>query len=366
MSGAVQMLGAALSRWLEDNALSLDTETKLADETLIHLAAEGALGVGVPATHGGAGGDVVDGVEAIAAASELSLAAGFVLWSQRAYIECLLHSPNVGLRDAQLPALLAGRIAGAVGLSNAMKALGGVEDLLVKSRRQADGFILDGKLPWVTNLRRPSFHVAAAASHEDGRGAFVLSLSHQDSGCVRSADFDLMGLRGANTAALTISGVAITRQRVIHPDAEAWLKEVRPSFLGLQCGMSIGLARRALAEARNALGPGRGAALAEPVAEAARELADQECALREGLRSGLFRSHPAALFRIRIALAEIVGRTVALELQGSGGRAYLTSSGAGFARRWREAAVIPVITPSLVQLKTVLAAAREVGLAGRR
>jgi hypothetical protein len=60
------------------------------------------------------------------------------------------------------------------------------------------------------------------------------------------------------------------------------------------------------------------------------------------------------LFELRIALAEIVSAAVALELQAAGGRAYLTEPGRDFGRRWREAAFIPVMTPSLVQLRTVL------------
>jgi alkylation response protein AidB-like acyl-CoA dehydrogenase len=167
-----------------------------------------------------------------------------------------------------------------------------------------------------------------------------------------------MGLRATNTAAVTITNVEITGGRIIHPDANAWLPTVRPAFLGLQCGMSIGLARRALHEARGCFGPGRDT-LAEPVADLAEALATQERTLLEGLRSGHFESKPAALFHIRIALAEIVAQALALELQATGGRAYLTAPGANFGRRWREATFIPVITPSLVQLKTVLAAQRQ-------
>jgi heme oxygenase len=45
---------------------------------------------------------------------------------------------------------------------------------------------------------------------------------------------------------------------------------------------------------------------------------------------------------------------VQLELQASGGKAYLTAYGEGFARRWRESAFVPIVTPSLVQLRAEL------------
>jgi hypothetical protein len=53
-------------------------------------------------------------------------------------------------------------------------------------------------------------------------------------------------------------------------------------------------------------------------------------------------------------MVELATSAVQLELQASGGRAYLAGGGNGFARRWREAAFLPIVTPSLVQLKTEL------------
>ncbi len=69
-------------------------------------------------------------------------------------------------------------------------------------------------------------------------------------------------------------------------------------------------------------------------------------------------NQPARLFRIRIGLAEAAANAVQLELQASGGKAYLSEHGAGFARRWRESAFVPIVTPSLVQLRAELARRR--------
>jgi alkylation response protein AidB-like acyl-CoA dehydrogenase len=243
------LLASEFSVWLQADALSLDRNPAQAAEVLPHLAAGGVLGAGVAEELGGNGGDVTDGVEAVAAVSECSLAVGFVMWGHRTYIEFLLQSPNAALREKLLPDLLAGRVAGAAGLSNAIKFLSGLEELQVAARTESDEFVLNGKLPWATNLRPQGFHVAAAVAHEGGRGAFVASLAHDDR-------------------------VRIDAGRIIHPDANASLPEVRPAFLGPQCGMSTGLARRALNEARCSLGVGR-ETLAEPVDDLAAALADR-------------------------------------------------------------------------------------------
>ena len=76
--------------------------------------------------------------------------------------------------------------------------------------------------------------------------------------------------------------------------------------------------------------------------------------LKQGLLEGRFQQQPAALFKLRITLAECAADAVQLELQASGGRAYLNEYGEGFARRWRESAFVPIVTPSLVQLRAEL------------
>jgi alkylation response protein AidB-like acyl-CoA dehydrogenase len=76
--------------------------------------------------------------------------------------------------------------------------------------------------------------------------------------------------------------------------------------------------------------------------------------LKNGLLAGRFAAEPVPLFKLRIGLAETAASAVQLELQASGGKAYLTAHGSGFARRWRESAFVPIVTPSLVQLRTEL------------
>lgn len=342
-----------LRAWLDQSATGLDQGMADPAVLLPRLADAGLFRAGLPQALGGTGGDVTDAVEAIAAVSERSLAAGFVAWGHRTFIEYLLQSQNEVLRDRLLPALLAGEVAGATGMSNAMKALSGLEEISITARPDGAGHVLDGHLPWVTNLRAQGFHIAAAVAPEGGE-PFCVALPSDAPGLERSADLDLMAMRATSTAAIRIKDVRVGPKHLLHGSAKFWLPRVRPAFLGLQCGMSIGLARRALAEAGACSGGARHV-LHEPVAALASALSVQEHALREGLRDGRFVADAPALFRIRIALAEIVAEATGLELQASGGRAYLTAPGEGFARRWREAAFIPVITPSLVQLRAALA-----------
>jgi len=353
-------LSPQLTGWLDRVADGLDTGTVDPSSLLPKLAAAGLARVGVPLEFGGSGGNVSDAVAAVAAVSEHSLAAGLVLWGHRTYIEYLLLSSNTVLRQRLLPKLLDGRLAGATGLSNAMKFLSGLEELRMKARKDGESFVLNGNLPWVTNLPVDGFHLAVAVARPLGKGAFIASLASEDEGVFRSPDLDLIALRSTNTAAVTLSNTRITEERMIHPDAEEWLPLVRPAFLGLQIGMSIGLAWRALSEARNASGAGAGRQiLQKPIEDLSEALSEQERVLYQGLKNGVFLKDAVLLFQLRIELADIVAKALALELHATGGTAYLSKAGRGFARRWREGAFVPLITPTLVQLKAVLAGRRK-------
>jgi len=348
------VLDPALAAWLGANADALDADPALASSLLPRLAGGGIFRVGVPEAHGGAGGTIVDAITLLAEVAEHSMTAAFVFWSHRTFIEYLLHSPNEALAARLLPDLLAGRLAGATGLSNAMKYLSGIEQLQCEVRPQGTGVRLDGTLPWVTNVRQEGFVVALAAAHV-GRGRpAIFAVPHDIPGLVRTPDLDLVGLQASSTAAIRLTAIDLAAEWELHPDAERFLPRARPAFLGLQCGLSVGLARASL-RAAGACKDGHGHVLAPEIAALTAAL-DGHCrTLLDGVADGTFAHQPARHFKVRIALAELASDAVQLELQARGGRAYLREHTDGFARRLREAAFVPIVTPSLVQLKTQLA-----------
>lgn len=343
-----------LRAWLGASAEGIDLGEVPAEEILPRLAAAGLTRVGIKSELGGTGGDAVDAVKSVSALAQESLAAAFVLWGHRCYAEFLVKTDNEALRQRQLPRILNGEIAGASALSNVMKYLAGLEPVQVLARETEAALEISGKLPWVTNLRTQGFFVATAADRENGRPTMIVALAHDDAGVERSEDLQLLGMRSSNTAAVNLSRVHIGRDRIIAENAQQWLPDVRPIFIALQCGMAIGLAERALEEACRYGGGGRDV-LAADLAELRDKLTDAAEALYAGLRNNRFVTHPASLFELRIRIAQIVSDAVTFELQAGGGRCYLSGPGRNFARRWREAAFIPLITPSIVQLRTVLA-----------
>lgn len=343
------MLDSQLIQWLDQHAEALDLGQLDAAHVLPQLADAGLLRVGVPVALGGDGGSIGDAVEAVTQVASHSLTAAFVFWGQRAFIEFILHSDNPALAEQLLAQLLDGQLAGASGLSNAMKHLSGIESLGLKAQQQGTPWCLNGRLPWVTNLRKQGFVVAAAVEREDG-SAFIAAIDGALPGLSRSDDLQLLGMQSSNTAALTLKHVLLAPSAVLAQDAKSFLARLRPSFLGLQCAMAVGLARQAISETEGHLSGSR-SVLRTELDELRGALQLIEQSLHQGLAQQSFERQPKRLFKLRIELAALVATAVQLELQASGGRAYLKAYGAGFARRWRESAFIPVITPSLVQLR---------------
>jgi alkylation response protein AidB-like acyl-CoA dehydrogenase len=346
---------AGLQEWLHTHAEQLDLSAQLANAVLPALGDDGWLRIGVPTGQGGTGGDTRDAIEAIAKVAEQSLTTAFVYWGQRTFIEYLLQSPNASLRERRLPDLLAGKQAGATGLSNAMKFLSGMEQLQIAATPQETGWRLDGALAWVTNLRTEGSVVAAAVAPSDGAPPAIIAIDSQLPGVERSADLELIALRGSNTASLKLNRVEVSADDVITSDALTWLPRVRPAFLGMQCGMSIGLARASLRQAGDSGRPEP--LLAASIAQLQQTLERVTAALHTGVQNGSFITRAPELFRLRIQLAELVQQASMLELQAKGGGAYLLQDQHGWARRWRESAFIPIVTPSLTQLRAALAKA---------
>ncbi|WP_176053761.1 acyl-CoA dehydrogenase family protein [Paraburkholderia caribensis] len=350
-----------LDAWLDANAEALDVDASRASEVLPQLVRSRAVAAGVPEALGGAGGSIADAIDTVAAVAQRSLTAAFVLWGHRTFIEYVLQSENEALRTRWLAPLLAGEIAGATGLSNAMKYLSDIEPLQMHATRSGNAFALNGSLPWITNLRREGFIAAAAFDHDDGSPPSIFAIPHDAPGVERSDDLDLIALRASNTAALRVNGTVLDDTYRLAANAPVWLARVRPAFLGLQCGMSIGLARRALLATLEASEASRGS-IHEEIHELEATLANQSSQLKQGVLDGTFFNAPATMFELRIALVDTVTQAVSLEVQATGGRGYLRGQSGG-ARRVREASFIPIVTPSLVQLKSQLARHRRAAAA---
>ena len=346
---SLQVELAERAGWLNDG-----TAGRHVGESLAQLATAGYLGLGIPKSLGGAGGDLLDVVEAIATVAEQCLTSGFVFWCQRAFIEYVAASDNAWLQAEILPQVLKADLSGATGLSNAMKYLAGIEQLRIQADLTPDLVTLNGFLPWASNLQPEKFVVAIAAQTSDGK-SLVVAVPASASSLTRGEDLQLLGLQASWTSTLHFDSVQLSRQWIVSDDATTFLPKIRPAFLLMQCGLAWGVARRSLQEITQSLNPKNSAALSGRFQQNSMILPTLESKLRHLCTiniNAIAISQVRQLFELRISLTRLAVELVQLELEAKGGAAYLKPSGT--ARRLREVAFLPVLTPSLVQLETEL------------
>lgn len=348
------MLNYPLREWLDKRAVELDSSSELSHTLLQKLAEANLFRIGVAEVFGGSGGTLRDAIDAISAVARHSLTAAFMFWGHRTYIDLLTQAPRGVLCEQLLPDLLTGRLAGATGLSNAMKFLSGLEELWVGGVADEEGgWRVSGQLHWVTNLQTRGFQVVTVVQPDSGGAPFIASIGSGLAGVSRSEDLPLMAMQGSATAALCFDDVALEKDCVLHPDARTFLPAVRPRFIGLQCAMALGLIERLHDECRDRLSAGH--VLQGEWQELTQRYNQLRASLYTGVETQRFVQQPGELFRLRIDLIYLAMSSMQLELMLTGGRAYLSPQGDQVARRWRECAFLPLITPSVVQLKQQLA-----------
>ncbi|KXT73657.1 Butyryl-CoA dehydrogenase [Streptococcus sp. DD10] len=344
--------------WLDQHADEIDKHSCEAGNQLIErIAAEGAFRVGVPEVLGGRGGSDQDVVEVLAELAQHSLTASFISWGQRTFIDNILHTNNPYFKEVYLEKLLTGEYAGATALSNAVKFLSNLEDLNVRIIEENGELYLKGRLPWVTNARADRFLTIFVAGLTDDSGeSYVVAVPSDAKNFSRSDDLEFVSLQGGNTAALTFNKVLLKEEWILSKNAVQFLAENRPAFLGYQFGLAFGLAERSLVEVEAELKK-RTVLTSEwqtqvQNLEAIRQLLYQGLSDRE-----YFVTNPRELFQLRIDIVDVVAQSLLLELQAGGGRGYFSKSTSGFIRRWNEGAFLPIVSPSAVQLRHILASA---------
>lgn len=343
----LQLQFAERAGWLNDGAVGSSVS-----DSLSQIVQAGWLGLGIPQEYGGAGGSLLDVIEAIAAVSEQCLTSGFIFWCQRAFIEYLVVSQNQWLQSEILPQVLQAKLSGATALSNAMKHLAGIEPLRLAAHLDADQVTLHGFLPWASNLCPQQFVVAVTAQTRTGR-SLVVAVPSNAAGLQRGEDLQLFGLQASWTSTLRLEHVQLSKNWVISEDAPTFLATIRLPFLLMQAGLALGMARRSLQETLQSMNGNNEWALITRLRSAAMTLAKLEPQLWQSATSCQFDLTQARqVIELRIAFTRLAMELVTLELEAKGGAAYLKPSGT--ARRLREVAFLPVLTPSLVQLETEL------------
>jgi alkylation response protein AidB-like acyl-CoA dehydrogenase len=307
---------------------------------LAELGAAGLLTLGAP----GHGGSLADQAEVLRSLSRVCMSTAFSAWAQRLAIEYLAGWGTDLLRREMLPALAAGTRPAATAMATAFQDALGLRELGVTARPDADGVVLDGSVPWASNLFDGAVVVLPARA-TDGR-RLIVAVRTDTPGVTLPPYPSLLALDATASTSLRLDGARIPADWVLTDRFLDFLTTVRTPFLLLQSAFCLGIADAALG---SAAGRFDGAAQMleadhdDLVARRDRLSAEHARLLARGGNAD------GSTVRLRLDAGRLGVDATRHEVTVRGGAGYL--AGGATARRFREAAFLPVQSPTEAQLR---------------
>lgn len=226
---------------------SIDREGHYPRAVLQQLGALGAFGAHLDAPAGR--GDYGLAIRAMAEVSRVCGATGFMVWCQLVCGLYMQASGNPVLAGAALQALARGEALGGTAMSNPMKSYAQIESLLLKATPVEGGYLVNGSLPWVSNLG-PGHACGALAAVVNGDqpvGREVMFLLRCDAPGVELRECpSFSAMEGTGTYALRLKDVFIGADELMADPAKPFIARIRAAFVMLQCGMAVGVAQGAI------------------------------------------------------------------------------------------------------------------------
>ena len=285
--------------------------------------------------------------------SRRDLSVGFTIWAHL-MTQTYLANANKPAASAVEQSLRSGARPGITGMAAAFKEFAGCGEIELAATPVEGGYQVTGKLNWASNLYDDAVLVTAVRTDDGDR--LLIFVESGAEGLTFGKPFGLLGLNATASAWVSLENVFVPESQVLTHDFDAFILQVRPTFVVLQIAECIGVAEAAIAAASERLF-GVNATFADEVQDIAAKVSDiivrQENIIT---RVGNSDISPVELLELRLEAAEVAVAAANIEVRVAGGAGYAKSSPA--SRRFREAAFIPVQSPSEAQLRWELERAR--------
>ncbi|OJZ74617.1 acyl-CoA dehydrogenase [Mycobacterium paraffinicum] len=349
MNPAAGQLDVGLLEDIRDHAGGLDRGEHQSRRSFTALGAAGLLGMGAPAN---TDGSLPEMAEVIRLISGECMSTGFSLWAHRMAVEYLLTAATPFGIGAAEP-LLAGTTLGVTGMASAFKEGAGCGSIELTATAIDGGYRVSGPIRWASNLYPDSTMVTAVRT--DAGERLIVALPLDTPGVVVGDHFDLLAMGSTASSYLNLTDAYVPSAQVLSGDFGGFLHAVRPTFLILQSAMCLGLTRTAVQQAKDGLS-GVNSVFSAQVDDVAEKLATAEARLADLAAAVGGDESPTKreLLSLRLTAAELSSASADLEIRTAGGKGYASRTSA--SRRYREAAFIPVQSPSEGQLRWELAA----------
>lgn len=345
-----------VNRDLKPLTVDIDLEGLYPGDVLRALGGVDAFRHHLPSARPDGDHDMGAAIQAMATVSHECLSTGFANWCQDTCGWYLQHATDSTVRENWLPRVARGEVLGGTGMSNTMKAFAGIEPLRLKGTRVDGGYVVNGSLPWVSNLGEDHvFGTLFELEGSGGRSVMTLVDCAMDGFTLRqSAHF--MALEGTRTFACIFEDVFIPDAMIIDHDGAAFLRRARAGIVLLQFGMGVGNIQASIDLCRdvepllghvNCYLDDRPDELQEELEDAV----DAVMALAEDpfeTSDEFFRD----ILQARLAAGELAIRASQSAMLHTGAKGYLRAAPA--QRKLRESYFVAIVTPAIKHLRKEL------------
>ncbi|OYQ79919.1 acyl-CoA dehydrogenase [Wohlfahrtiimonas chitiniclastica] len=168
-------------------------------------------------------------------------ATAFSVWCQSACAWYLAKTPREAVREKYLPNILSGKTLAGTGMSNTIKHLSNIEKHLLHAQKTAEGYLINGILPWVSNIGET--HAWAATAKLDDSEFIMFMVHGKMPGITLKACPEFCALEGTHTFAIRFENVLITEDDLLADAHEfsQYIQTIKPGFILLQIGMGTGI-----------------------------------------------------------------------------------------------------------------------------
>lgn len=354
------VIQSVIAAHLVPSVLDVDLKAVYPEAFLRALGQAGGFRGAAQPAFGGNGLGMKHVVQVMEAVAKECLSSAFLVWCQTACARYIQMSGNEWLKSQFLPRIVAGEQLAGTGLSNTVKSCDTIEDFRLSAKRVEGGYIINGVLPWVSNLGPTHvFTTGCPVVNEDGKLVFVLvDCAQSGFKLVDCAHF--VGLDGTRTLACHFKESFVPDSMVLaHPsESAAYVKRIKPGMIHSQMGMGLGLidACCKLMHQSNKTLAHVNQYLDDQVDEIERALVSARSAvynIADELTDGPASERTLDILKLRLAGGELSVRAANAAMLHQGAKGYLVRNPA--QRRLREAYFIAIVTPATKHLRREIA-----------
>lgn len=331
--------------FVRDRAVQLDRGETDTREDVALLGSLGLLDLGFGE------GPLAEMVAVIEDVAAESLSAGFGVWAHRMCLEYVDRGP-AAVRERYRDRLASGNTIGVTAMAAGLRQAAGLGDVPLIATVVDEGIEVSGPIRWASNVFDDAVIVFPARG-DDG-STYVAVVDADSSGvCINPAP-ELLALGATASTSLVFDRVFVPASQIISTELTPFCRSIRPTFLALQTSFCSGIAGTSLTES---------AALLTGLGE---EFADEHARLEDDCRSLRNRLYDFAtriddtpvrdLIQLRLEGSQVAVAATRLEATLRGGAGYAAKHPTN--RRFREAAFLPIQSPSEGQLRWELAQSR--------